>query len=109
MCTRGKTFGVHVSYFKIRRAVAPEWFTIKQSEMFYKGEEHSDNEHAQEAPLDLWHPILISPTGAPEPHITLTVGNKLIDFLIDTTFLCKLNTQIFSPEQLDIRVPLGPF
>ena len=69
MCTRGKTFGVHVSYFKIRRAVAPEWFTIKQSEMFYKGEEHSDNEHAQEAPLDLWHPILISPTGAREKEM----------------------------------------
>ena len=81
--------------------------------MLYKGEELSDNEHARGqggAPLDFRHPILISPTGAPEPHITLTVGNKLIDFLIDTTFLCKLNTQIiFSPEQLDIRVPLGPF
>ena len=33
--------------------MAPEWFTIKQSEVLYKGEEHSDNEHAQKAPLDL--------------------------------------------------------
>ena len=81
--------------------------------MLYKGEELSDDEHAWGqggAPLNFKRPILISPIGDPEPHITLTVGNKLIGFLIDTTLLCKLNTQvIFAPEQLDIRVPLGPF
>ena len=38
------------------------------------------------------------------------MGNKLIDSVIDSTLLCELKTQItFSPEQLDIRVPLGPF
>ena len=66
---KGKIFGVHIRYVKIRRAMALEWFTIKQSEMLYKGEEHFDNEHAQEAPLDLWHPILISPTGALEKEM----------------------------------------
>ena len=30
--------------------------------------------------MDLRHPILISPQ---EPQVTLTVGDKLIDFLID--------------------------
>ena len=35
----------------------------------------------QGTPLDLRHPILIS---AQEPQVTFTVGNKLIDFLIDT-------------------------
>ena len=40
----------------------------------------------------------------------MTVGNKLIDSVIDTTLLCESNAQItFSPEQLDITVPLGPF
>ena len=40
----------------------------------------------------------------------MTVGNKLIDSVIDTTLLCEPNAQItFSPEQLDITVPLGPF
>ena len=34
----------------------------------------------QGTPLDLRRPILISPQ---EPRVTLTVGNKLIDFLID--------------------------
>ena len=34
----------------------------------------------------------------------------MIESLIDTTFLCKLNSQvIFSPAQLYIRVPPGPF
>ena len=34
----------------------------------------------------------------------------MIESLIDTTFLCKLNSQVtFSPEQLDIRVLQGPF
>ena len=38
------------------------------------------------------------------------MGNKLIDSVIDSTLLCELKTQItFSPEQLDSRVPLGPF
>ena len=32
----------------------------------------------QGTPLDLRHPILISPQ---EPQVTLTVGNKLIDYL----------------------------
>jgi len=81
--------------------------------VLYKGEELSDNEHdwgQGGGPLDFRPPVLISPTGAPKPHITLTVENKLIGFLIYATLLCKLNTQIiFSPEQLDIRVPLGPF
>ena len=65
--------------------------------MLYKGEEHSDNEHAQGAPLDLKQPILISFTGAP--------GNfdsgEQVDWLspIDTTLLCKFNAQItFSPR-----------
>ena len=106
----GKIFGLHIRYVKIRRAMAPEWLTIKQS--------GSQGAHYKAliinlprgAPLDLRHTILISPTGAPKPHITLTVGNKLIGFLIYATLLCKLNTQIiFSPEQLDIRVPPGPF
>ena len=40
----------------------------------------------------------------------MTVGNKLIDSVIDITLLCESNAQItFSPEQLDIMVPLGPF
>ena len=34
----------------------------------------------------------------------------MIESLIDTTFLCKLNSQVtFSPEQLDIGVLPGPF
>ena len=38
------------------------------------------------------------------------MGNKLIDSVIDITLLCESNAQItFSPEQLDIMVPLGPF
>lgn len=36
---------------------------------------------AAQAPLDLTCPIPISPQ---EPRVTLTVGDKLIDFLIDT-------------------------
>jgi hypothetical protein len=40
----------------------------------------------------------------------VTVGNKLIDFLIDTTLLCKLSAQItISPEQPYMRVPAGAF
>ena len=35
------------------------------------------NEEAWELP---WHPILISPQ---EPQVTLTVRDKLIDFLLD--------------------------
>ena len=27
----GKNFGVHVRYFKLRRTMAPEWLTVKQS------------------------------------------------------------------------------
>ena len=81
--------------------------------MLYKGEELSDNEHdwgQGGGPLDFRPPVLISPTGAPKPHITLTVGNKLIGFLIYATLLCKLNTQIiFSPEQLDIGSHWGLF
>ena len=49
--------------------------------------------------MNVRHPILISLTGA-----------QLIDSVIDTSFLYYLNVQItFSPEQLDIRVPLGHF
>ena len=47
--------------------MAPEWLTIKQSgsQKYFTKERNTDNEHAQGAPLDLRHPILISPTGAP--------------------------------------------
>ena len=41
----------------------------------------------QGTPLDLRRPILISPQ---EPRVTLTVGNKLIDFLINTGDLKRL-------------------
>ena len=61
--------------------MAPEWLTIKQSgsQKYFTKERTTDNEHAQGAPLDLRHPILISPQ---EPQVTLTMGDKLIDFLI---------------------------
>ena len=46
-------------------------------------------------------------TGAP---VTVTVGNNVTGSLMDTTLLCELNAQInFSPEQVGIRVPPGPF
>ena len=41
----------------------------------------------QDTPLDLRLAILISPQ---EPQVTLTVGNKLIDFLINTGDLKRL-------------------
>ena len=31
ICPKGKIFGAYISYVKIRRAMAPEWVTIKQS------------------------------------------------------------------------------
>ena len=48
--------------------MAPEWLTIKQSgsQKYFTKERNTDNEHAQGAPLDLRHPILISPTGVLE-------------------------------------------
>ena len=74
MCTRGKTFGVHVSYFKIRRAMAPEWFTIKQSgkqKHFIKERNTLIMNMPWRAPLDLRHPNLISPTGALEEKMAI--------------------------------------
>ena len=43
--------------------------TVWQSEALYKAEDHSDNERAQGAPLDLRHTILISPAGALEKEV----------------------------------------
>ena len=43
--------------------------TVWQSEALYKAEDHSDNERAQGAPLDLRHTILISPAGALEKEM----------------------------------------
>ena len=51
--------------------------TVWQSEALYKAEDHSDNERAQGAPLDLRHTILISPAGALEKEMARLPWGRL--------------------------------
>ena len=65
----GKIFGVHIRYVKIRRVMATEWFTIKQSgkqKHFTKERNTLIMNMPWRAPLDLRHPNLISPKRALE-------------------------------------------
>ena len=59
-----------------KKAMTSVWLTnnCEQSEVLYKGKECSGNEHAWGAPLDLRHPILISPTGTPEKEMANHCG-----------------------------------
>ena len=66
-------------------------------------EEHSNDEWRYlGAPLGLRHPIPISPQ---EPRVTLTVGDKLIDFLIDTgATYSVVNTKVAQKTSQSITV-----
>ena len=70
----------------------PEWLNwLTGSQKCFTKARNTLKRKRPGAPLDLRHPILISST---EACITLTVRNKLIESLIATTLLCKINAWI---------------
>ena len=82
----GKIFGVHIRYVKIRRVMATEWFTIKQSgkqKHFTKERNTLIMNMSRAAPFDLLPLILISPTGALEKEMATPLPYSCLENFMD--------------------------
>ena len=77
---------MHIRYVKIRRAMAPEWLTMKQSDgqkCFTKERNTLIMNMSRAAPFDLLPLILISPTEALEKEMATPLPYSCLENFMD--------------------------